>query len=120
MTTSRNGGWLSRKILRRQKAAQRKTPYRCRLGFEPLEERRMLALDVPPMSSAPFASQTLYLDFDGSDPFLWDGAGTGTPYVVRRTESRQCADPGPRVHDRHGRGQLRRLYGNRVRGDRDR
>src|SRR5688572_17151644 len=83
MTTSRNGGWLSRKILRRQKAAQRKTSYRCRLGFEPLEERRLLALIVPELNSNEGSSQTLYLDFDGSAPFLWDGAGTGTPYVVR-------------------------------------
>ncbi len=43
----------------------------------------MLALIVPALSSNPGAFQTLYLDFDGSAPFLWDGAGSGVPYVVR-------------------------------------
>ena len=50
---------------------------------EPLERRTLLALIVPPLNSLPGAAKTLYLDFDGSAPFLWDGARSGTPYVVR-------------------------------------
>ena len=42
MATSRKHGWLNRVFVRRQQAARRKTPYGCRLGIEPLEDRRML------------------------------------------------------------------------------
>ncbi len=53
------------------------------LALESLEPRCMLALIVPELSSNPGAFQTLYLDFNGSASFLWDGLNTGEPYVVR-------------------------------------
>ena len=71
MATSRKPNWLSRKFFRRQKTTRRKVPHGCQLGFEPLEDRRMLSLSVPAYSSYPGAAQTLYLDFDGNAPFSW-------------------------------------------------
>ncbi len=85
MAPSPNRGWLSGKLIRRRKTAGRKAPHFCRLGFERLEERRLLSLSVPAMNSRPGATQTLYLDFDGSAPFAWNN-GTGD-YTVRGPNS---------------------------------
>lgn len=51
----------------------------------------MLALVVPALSSNPGAFQTLYLDFDGSNAFLWDN---GDEYIVRGPGGSQ-SNPNP-------------------------
>src|SRR5687768_4380213 len=48
---------------------------------ERLESRTLPSLTVPALSSNPGSSQTLYLDFDGSDPFIW--RKDGDSYQVR-------------------------------------
>ena len=68
--------WLNLDSIRRPKKHGRKMPYWCRLGFESLEERRLLSLTVPALNSLPGAFQSLYIDFDGSPAFDWNsGAG---------------------------------------------
>jgi hypothetical protein len=85
MARSRERNWFSLARLRRQKIASRKTPFWCRLGFEPLEPRRMLSLTIPAHNSRPGAFQSLYLNFVGSAPFAWSNS-TGN-YVARGPNS---------------------------------
>jgi hypothetical protein len=44
-----------------------------RILFEPLEDRSLLTLVVPQLSSRPGAPATLYLDFDGDTQSQWGG-----------------------------------------------
>jgi hypothetical protein len=71
MKESRTRGWRSLGLSRRQKTALRKAPTACRLGYERLEERRLLAFIVPDFNSRLGAPKTLHLDFNGSSPFDW-------------------------------------------------
>ena len=57
---------------RRAKATPRQSPRLCRLGFERLEDRRLLALIAPSLNSAPGAADILFLDFDGAPAFNWN------------------------------------------------
>src|SRR5687768_14983008 len=71
MIKSQRRNWLGIGLFHPPKKRGRKTPNGCRLGFEPLEERRLLSLTVPTLNSLVGAAQTLYLDFDGAPAFDW-------------------------------------------------
>src|SRR5689334_19838544 len=61
----------------------------CSAVCESLEQRRMLSLTVPAYNSRPGSAQTLYLDFDGIQPFAWNNKTAPFPgyYVVRGPNS---------------------------------
>ena len=80
------GKWFRRKVVRRWVNARwRKSA--AGMSVEQLEVRWLASLIVPLLSSQPGAAQTLYLDFDGSASFLWNGADSGDAYVVRGPNS---------------------------------
>jgi RTX calcium-binding nonapeptide repeat (4 copies) len=57
------------KAARRRRTQSRQPDSPC---FDVLEERRLLALDVPWLSSLPGAPVTIHLDFDGTPAFLFN------------------------------------------------
>src|SRR4051794_21884974 len=93
MTRAQDRNWFTLSRFRRPKAARRKAPLSCRLGFEPLEKRMMLswsAYFTADSNIVPNGVSNMMLLSDGT--VMAHGAGkTNTWYLLTPTNGSYTA-----------------------------